>query len=206
MGQFPLPLKWPVGDSDTDFLVSTANEAAFDHLRRWAVWPVMATLLTGPRKSGKSLLGRLFVRRTGGRLFDDAEEHDEETLFHAWNDAQERRKPLLLVASGQPTEWPVQLPDLRSRLAATPHVAIQEPDDRLIGDLVIKLLADRGIAPPPELASYLVPRIERSYVAIQQVVDLLDQAVLSNHRRMTLPLARKALAEAGVIKRAGSEI
>jgi len=205
MGQFPLPLKWPVGDSDTDFLVSTANEAAFDHLRRWAVWPVMATLLTGPRKSGKSLLGRLFVRRTGGRLFDDAEEHDEETLFHAWNDAQERRKPLLLVASGQPTEWPVQLPDLRSRLAATPHVAIQEPDDRLIGDLVIKLLADRGIAPPPELASYLVPRIERSYVAIQQVVDLLDQAVLSNHRRMTLPLARKALAEAGVIKRAGSE-
>lgn len=205
MGQFPLPLKWPVGDSDTDFLVSTANEAAFDHLRRWAVWPVMATLLTGPRKSGKSLLGRLFVRRTGGRLFDDAEEHDEETLFHAWNDAQERRKPLLLVASRQPTEWPVQLPDLRSRLAATPHVAIQEPDDRLIGDLVIKLLADRGIAPPPELASYLVPRIERSYVAIQQVVDLLDQAVLSNHRRMTLPLARKALAEAGVIKRAGSE-
>ena len=49
----------------------------------------MATLLTGPRKSGRSLLGRIFVRKTGGRLFDNAEEHDEEALFHAWNEAQE---------------------------------------------------------------------------------------------------------------------
>ena len=58
----------------------------------------MATLVTGPRKSGRSLLGRIFVRKTGGRLFDNAEDHDEEALFHAWNDAQARRRPLLIVA------------------------------------------------------------------------------------------------------------
>ena len=65
----------------------------------------MATLLTGPRKSGRSLLGRIFVRKTGGRLFDDAEEHDEEALFHAWNDAQARRRPLLIVADAPPPRW-----------------------------------------------------------------------------------------------------
>ena len=206
MGQIALPLDWPVADRDEDFLISDANRAAFDHFRHWSLWPVMATLLTGPRKSGRSLLGRIFVRKTGGRLFDDAEDHDEEMLFHAWNEAQERRKPLLIVADVPPPEWKVRLPDLRSRLAATPHIAIARPDDALIGDLIVKLLGDRGVAAPPELAEYLIPRIERSYVAVQRVVDILDRAMLLQHRRMTVPMARRALAEAGVIRRAKGRV
>jgi hypothetical protein len=78
VNQIALPLDWPVADGDEDFLVSEANRAAFEHFKRWSLWPVMATVLTGPRKSGRSLLGRIFVRKTGGRLFDDAEDHDEE--------------------------------------------------------------------------------------------------------------------------------
>jgi hypothetical protein len=204
VNQIALPLDWPVADSDEDFLVSPANRAAFDHFRRWSLWPVMATLLTGPRKSGRSLLGRIFVRKTGGRLFDDAEEHDEEALFHAWNQAQAERKPLLIIAAAPPPAWEIRLPDLRSRLAATPHVEIEQPDDALLGDLVVKLLGDRGVAAPPEVADYLVARVERSYVAVQQVVDVLDRTMLLHHRRMTVPMARKALTEAGMIKRARS--
>jgi hypothetical protein len=204
--QIALPLNWPVATSESDFLISDANRNAFDHLRRWSLWPVMATVLTGPRKSGRSLLGHIFSRRTGGRLFDDAEHHDEEELFHAWNDAHERRRPLLIIASAAPPVWQIALPDLRSRLAATPSVGIADPDDRLIGDLVTKLLADRGIAAPPDLAEFLVPRIERSYVAIQQVVDVLDRIMLSNRRRMTVAMARNALVEAGILKRARNQV
>ena len=202
MNQIALPLDWPVAEKDEDFLVSDANRAAFDHFKRWSLWPVMATILTGPRKSGRSLLGRIFVRKTGGRLFDDAEDHDEETLFHAWNEAQEKRRPLLLIADAPPPVWQVKLPDLRSRLAATSHVRIEQPDDRLLGDLVLKLLGDRGVAAPPELPEFLVPRIERSYVAVQQVVDVLDRAMLSHRRRMTVPMARRALVDAGLVRRA----
>lgn len=202
MNQIALPLNWPVADRDEDFLISDANRPVFEHLKRWSMWPVAATLLTGPRKSGRSLLGHIFVRKTGGRLFDNVEEHDEETIFHAWNDAQEKRRPLLIIADLPPPAWHIELPDLRSRIAATPHVAIDQPDDVLLGNLVVKLLGDRGIATPPDLPEYLVPRIERSYVAVQQVVDILDWAVLSHHRRMTVPMARSALIEAGMIKRA----
>jgi chromosomal replication initiation ATPase DnaA len=191
-----------VADKEEDFLLADANRVAFDHLTRWSLWPVMATLVTGPRKSGRSLLGRIFVRKTGGRLFDDAEDHDEEALFHAWNDAQARRKPLLIVADRPPPQWKVALPDLRSRLAATPHVEIGPPDDALIGQLIIKLLGDRGIAAPLELADFLVPRIERDYVSVMRIVDILDRVMLSHHRRMTVPLARRALDEAGLIGRA----
>lgn len=204
MGQIALPLDWPVADADEDFLLSESNREAFEHLKRWSTWPVMASLLTGPRKSGRSLVGRIFVRKTGGRLFDDAEAHEEEALFHAWNQAQESRKPLLIVASAPPPAWRIGLPDLRSRLAATPQVAIAEPDDRLIGDLIVKLLGDRGVAVPPDVPAFLVPRIERSYVAVQRVVEALDRAALSHHRRMTVAMAKRALTESGIMKRARS--
>jgi len=202
MAQIALPLDWPVADREEDFLLSDANRMAFEHLRRWSTWPVMATVLTGPRKSGRSLLGRIFVRKTDGRLFDNAESRDEEELFHAWNDAQARRKPLIIIADAPPPAWEVKLPDLRSRLAATPHAELCAPDDLLIADLIVKLLADRGIAVPPELPDFLVPRIERSYVAVLSVVDVLDEALLSHHRRITVPLAKRALDDAGMIGRA----
>jgi hypothetical protein len=205
LAQIALPLAWPVADAEEDFLISDSNRAAFDHLKRWSVWPVMASLLTGPRKSGRSLLGRIFVRKTGGRLFDNVEEHDEEALFHAWNQAQETRKPLLLIADAPPPVWRIALPDLRSRLAATPQITIGPPDDRVIGDLIVKLLGDRGIALPPELPAFLVPRIERSYVAVQQVVEALDRAALSHHRRMTVAMAKRALGESGMMKRARAQ-
>ncbi len=205
MSQIALPLDWPVADSDEDFLVSSANRAAFDHFKRWSLWPVMATLLTGPRKSGRSLLGRIVARKTSGRLFDNAEEHDEEALFHAWNDAQERRRPLIIIADAPPPAWTVKLPDLHSRLAATPHVHIEHPDDALIGSLIAALLGQRGIVTPPDVTEFLVPRLERSYVAILQAVEALDRAMLSRHRRMTVPLAKDALAEAGLIRRARNQ-
>ncbi|MEA3017646.1 MAG: hypothetical protein QOI38_2368 [Sphingomonadales bacterium] len=202
MDQIALPLHWPVADRDEDFLISEANRAAFDHFQRWSLWPVMATLLTGPRKSGRSLLGRIFVRKTGGRLFDDAEEHREEDLFHAWNEAQASRKPLLIVAAAPPPRWEVKLADLRSRLAATPQIAIAPPDDALLAALILKLLGDRGIAAPPEIADFLVPRIERSYVGVLRVIDALDRAVLAHHKRLTVPVAKRALVEARLIRRA----
>jgi hypothetical protein len=202
VNQIALPFHWPVADKDEDFLISDANRDAFDHFKRWSLWPVMATLLTGPRKSGRSLLGRIFVRKTGGRLFDDAEDHEEEDLFHAWNEAQAARRPLLIVADAPPPRWNVTLPDLRSRLAATPQIAIAPPDDLLLGALILKLLGDRGVAAPPELADFLVPRIERSYVGVLKVVDTLDRAVLSHHKRLTVPVAKRALIDARLIRRA----
>src|SRR3546814_2824706 len=114
--------------------------------------------------------------RTDTLLPDTALFRSEETLFHAWNEAQERRKPLLIIADEPLPAWRVALPDLRSRLTATPQIRIEEPDDALLGDLIVKLLGDRGVAAPPELAKYLIPRIERSYVAVQRVVESLDRS------------------------------
>jgi hypothetical protein len=62
------------------FIVSDANREAFEHFRTWSMWPVKATILTGPRRSGRRCWRGLSVARVGGTLFDRAERHDEEEL------------------------------------------------------------------------------------------------------------------------------
>lgn len=199
MSQIALPLDWPESERDDEFILSDANAAVARHLEHWALWPVPVTILTGPRKSGRSLLGRLFAHKTGGRLFDDAWKCDEEALFHAWNSAMASRRPLLIVADEAPPAWRVELPDLASRLTATPRVAILPPDDVLLRALLERGLARRGLVAAPQLVTWLSSRIERSYVGIIAAVDALDRAALSRQHRLTIPLAREALLQASVI-------
>ncbi|PTQ10162.1 chromosomal replication initiator DnaA [Sphingomonas oleivorans] len=199
MSQFALPFDWPAAEDERDYIVSDANRPIVRHLDHWALWPVMATLLTGPRKSGRSLIARIFTAKAGGEMIDNAERAEEEEIFHAWNRAQSARRPLLIIADAPPPEWEVKLPDLRSRLAATPHIAVAAPDDALIGALIEKLLLARGLAPPPDLVRYLVPRIERSYLGVHRAVDALDALALQRRQGLTVPLARRALAATGVI-------
>ena len=193
MSQIALPLDWPAGDTEQDYLVSDANQALIRHFEHWSLWPVMATILTGPRKSGRSLLGRIFAAKTGGELIDNAEHADEEEIFHAWNRAQANHRPLILIVDAPPPTWEVRLSDLGSRLAATPVVRIEEPDDELVGQLIEKLCHVRGLAAPPELIRYLVPRIERSYFGVHRAIDALDELAYAQRQRLTVPLARRAL-------------
>jgi hypothetical protein len=199
MGQLALPLAWDPGSQAGDYLVSEANRPLLRHLDHWSLWPVMATMLVGPRKSGRSLLARGYAARSGGEIVDDAERADEEALFHAWNRAQARRRPLLIVADAPPPAWQVRLPDLRSRLHATPVLRLAEPDEALVGRLIEKLFLDRGLAAPPELVRYLVPRIERSYWGVHRTVEALDELAYRHRQRLTVPLARRALIAIGVI-------
>jgi Bacterial dnaA protein len=201
MAQFGLPFDWPTKDDGADFIVTSANEMAVRHLDAWGNWPVRSTLLVGPRKSGKSLLGRIFIARSGGRLIDDAEARSEEELFHAWNEAQESRFPLLLISSNAPSEWSIALPDLRSRLHATPTVQIQMPDIDLMSALLVKALAKRGLVLMPDIANFAAAQIERSYIAVMRAADALDEASLSQKRAITHGLVKNALAQAGLVDR-----
>lgn len=199
MSQIALPLDWPSPGEERDFVVTDGNRLIAHHLTHWALWPVMATLLVGPRKSGRSLVGRIFAARTAGELVDDAPDQPEEALFHAWNRAQERRVPLLIIAHAPPPAWQVVLPDLQSRLAATPVITMPPPDEELAAALLEKLLLRRGLAAPMELIRYLVPRLERTHLAIHRTVDALDGLALERRQRLTIPLARRALTESGVL-------
>ncbi len=197
--QIALPLDWPQTDGDARFIVSNANRDAFDHFRQWSLWPVKATLLTGPRRSGRTLLGRSFVERVGGRLFDQAEDCEEEELFHAWNAAQESGRPLVMIASRVPPEWEVALPDLKTRMAVTPVAHILEPDDSLFQQLIDLHFADRGLHIPREALRFMAERIQRDYWTAERAVEAVDRYAIAERARLSLPTIRRALEEARLI-------
>lgn len=195
--QIALPLDWPQSADDRRFILSAANQDAFEHFRRWSMWPVKSTILSGPRRSGRSLLARGFVARVGGRLFDDAERHDEEALFHAWNLAQETGKPLVMVTGDE--AWEVTLPDLRTRLAVTPVARILQPDDALFSSLIELLFADRGLHIPGDALRFIARRVHRDYLTAEQVVEAVDRFAIAERARLSLPTVRRALIAAGLI-------
>ena len=197
--QIALPLDWPQSGDAERFILGDANRAAYDHFRLWSLWPVKATILTGPRRSGRSLLARNFVARVHGRLFDDAHDHDEEALFHAWNAAQDSGRPLVIVTDEAPPAWTVRLPDLRTRLAITPVTRIEQPDDALFADLIQLYFADRGLHLPAEALRYVTTRVERSYWSAERIVEAVDRFAIAERARLTIPVIRRALDQAGLI-------
>ncbi|MGK6355229.1 chromosomal replication initiator DnaA [Sphingomonas sp. DT-207] len=195
MSQLRLPLGLPEA-SETEFLVSDSNARAVRQLEHWATWPVMAALLVGPRKSGRSLLARIFAAKSGGTIIDDAERVREPDIFHAWNRAQQERHPLLIVADAPPPQWDVRLPDLRSRLAASPLLEILPPDDALIPQLIERAFAKHLLHAKPDVIAWIAKRIERSHVAILRVADALEPDAGA---RLSIPVVRSTLAAAGLI-------
>jgi predicted AAA+ superfamily ATPase len=197
--QIALPLDWPQSDGDARFIVSDANREAFEHFGRFSMWPVRATILTGPRRSGRTLLARTFVERVGGRLFDEAERRDEEELFHAWNQAQDTGRPLIMVADEVPPAWSPMLPDLKTRLAVTPVVRISHPDDSLFSALIQLHFADRGLHVPADALRFMSERLHRDYWTAERAVEAVDRFAIAERARLSLPTIRRALAEARMI-------
>ena len=105
----------------------------------------------------------------------------------------------MIVADAPPPEWAIKLPDLRSRLTASPMVRIGDPDEALMRAIFERQFLRRGIDARADVIQWLVVRVERTHVALLRAVDLLDQAVLARHKRLSIPLARATLEDAGLI-------
>ncbi|MBS8229000.1 chromosomal replication initiator DnaA, partial [Vannielia litorea] len=119
----------------------------------------------------------------------------EEPLFHLLNRAAAAPARLLLTAR-EPLP-PRALPDLETRLQATPRARLSEPDDALLTALLVKHFSDRQLAPPPKLIDFLLPRIERSAAAIRRTVSALDRHQLATGRKLGTKLARDVLDNDG---------
>jgi len=197
--QIALPLDWPQSRGESRLIVSEANREAFDHFRKWSLWPVRATLLAGPRRSGRSLLARSFVERVGGRLIDRADQADEEELFHAWNAAQESGRPLVMIVDRVPPDWVIELPDLKTRIAVTPVAMIAEPDDRLFRALIELHFADRGLHVPREALRFMAERLHRDYWTAERAVEAVDRHAIAERARLSVPTVRRALIDSGMI-------
>lgn len=190
MSQIALPLD--SGEAaPSRIVVGAGNQNAVDALGQPQDWPFRTAVLLGPPRSGKSLLARWFAAQGVGEAIDGAQTWDETKLFHRWNRAQEDGRPLLLVVDGE--AWDIALPDLASRLGGSLQLAITAPDDAMVAELIAAHAEQRRLALADGAAQYLVPRLTRSYAAIERLVAEIDRISLERKAPATLSVWRDAL-------------
>jgi chromosomal replication initiation ATPase DnaA len=199
-----------------NFLEGPTNAAGLALIDSWPDWPNRIMLLVGPEGSGKSHLAAIWAEEAGARstsahALTSAEvpvalatgalavedlkssDFDERALFHLLNLAREDAASVLITARVPPSALQIELRDLRSRLRAVPTVSLLPPDDRLFRALIVKFCADRQLTVDETVVSYLATRIERSYAAVRQAVELLDTEALRLGRPVTRALAAELL-------------
>ena len=216
--QLVLPLEARSASDRSDFIVSGCNRPAVETIDLWPRWPASAMALTGSPASGKSHLAGIWAGQVGElmhvfsadlkgaaealaaaprHMLLEANQppHDETALFHLLNLTAQTGKNMLIVARNAPATWPINLPDLSSRLAAVPVVEIGAPDDDLFVGVMQKHFRDRQVDVDEGVFEFLLTRTERSFGAISRMVQQLDHLALSRHASITRHFAARALRD-----------
>lgn len=219
--QIPLDLPSTAAMGRDDFLEAAPNALALAAVQNPTGLPAGIMVLIGPEGSGKTHLAHVWAQFQGARwqppgalpqdlpmflatpdlltvVIDDADSvvgtDGEEALFHLVNHLRNRGQ-LLLTARRPVRDWGLTLPDLISRLTAAAHVSLAEPDEALLGAVLVKLFNDRQLRVQPALIDYLLTRMERSLAAAGDIVARLDARALKLGRPITRALAQEVMAE-----------
>jgi len=115
----------------------------------------------------------------------------EEALFHLYNRMQ--GTTLLLSAKLSPKSIPINLPDLKSRLAwgTTYKLESLSDHDKLCA---LQLRAKgRGLSIPTTVGQFLLHRCARDMRKLFFTLELLDKESLAKKRKITIPFVKEVL-------------
>lgn len=203
-----------------DFMIGESNQSAVNWIDRWPNWPGPALILNGPAASGKTHLAAVWRNRAGASLIRPemlislsadqiaaagntilldgmdpwiGTREAEEPLFHLYNMFKEEGRTMLLTSRAAPSHLNFAIPDLASRLRAAPCANIMLPNETLLQNIIVKMFSDRQLAISEEVLNYILPRMERSFVAARNIVEKADSMALSKKRPISIPLMRDVL-------------
>lgn len=118
----------------------------------------------------------------------------EEALFHLYNRVRDNEQTTLIITSNcSPTQSPICLADLRSRLSWGLVFQLNELDDyNKINTL--KLHAHkRGFELPTSVGQFLLNRCARNMHDLHTLLNRLDNASLIAQRKITIPFVKDIL-------------
>ena len=117
----------------------------------------------------------------------------ERELFHLYNRVREQDGRLIMSGSHSPAAIGIDLPDLRTRLAAGLVLQLRGLDDQGKAAALRLQARQRGMEMPEEVAGYLLRRSPRDMTALFALLDILDQASLAAQRKLTIPFVKEVL-------------
>ncbi|NOX94696.1 MAG: hypothetical protein GXP04_06240 [Alphaproteobacteria bacterium] len=204
-----LPGAVPRYDRDS-FLISDANETAWNCMQAWEQSDDPAMIICGPPGSGKTHLAHITTENTGGVfadevdlgvvsagprviVFDNLPQQNARGFLTTIEERIDAGARLVLVGAGHPGEWSLGLKDLQTRLEAMPWAILGEPDEALIRVVIAKGFRDRQLVVSEEVIEFASLRLSRTFAAAAEFIARADEAAMAEKRKLTIPLAQKVI-------------
>ena len=117
----------------------------------------------------------------------------EQRLFGLVNQTVDHGASLLMAARRSAASVPVKLPDLQSRLRGAVSFPLQPLDDDEQTEALRRRARSQGYELPEDAVRYMQRHVVRGLGQLCRVLDRLEQASLSQQRRITVPFVREVL-------------
>ncbi len=117
----------------------------------------------------------------------------EQAIFHLYNRSRETQSPLLMTAGYSPLGSPIQLADLKSRLAWDHVFHLLPLDDNEALIALKKRAHSRGFELPADVADFLLRRVARDMHNLFAILEQLDKASLIAKKKLTIPFLKDLL-------------
>jgi chromosomal replication initiation ATPase DnaA len=216
--QLGFPFTENVRYNPQDFLVTHSNQLAYDWIQQWPKWPSHALIIWGTNGCGKTHLAHVWEKKVHDQALgthwmqpetletfpseqvvileniDASIDQFSTQVFHLYNMLKENKGFLLCTANTPPAQWNIKLADLSSRLLSIPSIQIMSPDDDLLRGILHKRLSDLQIHTSPQVIEYIIKNTERSFEALQNVVNQLSLYLQNFGGNVSIPLIKKILA------------
>ena len=117
----------------------------------------------------------------------------EKCLFNLFNQFKLTGNQLILSAKVVPSRLNILLPDLLSRIQSGLLLHLHALSDEQKEDLLQVISIQKGLFLEDGVSAYILKRSGRNLIDLLNVLDELDQASLSEKRKITIPFTKKIL-------------
>ena len=195
-------------DNYLNFYINKTNEDAYNGVLSSENFNIF---LSGPKKSGKSFLSKLWSKKYKALMYDNNLElilnhsnniiidqkkihNHEENIFHILNHCNLNNLRVLFISELKINEINIKLKDLNSRLKIFTEYIINKPDDDMLLNILTKLLIEKQfVINSHEIFNFIIKRANRSYEEIYKIANKLDLLSLEKKRQLTIPLIKEIL-------------
>ena len=200
---------------EEDFYVSENNFEAYKLIESWPKWSSRFINIFGPSGCGKTHLSKIFNKKINSFFIDASDLNNknlsairvkecliidgyqnnvEEKLFYSILNQSYLSNQYIIINSLKPIQsYEITLNDLRSRFDSFVKFGINLPTDELIKVIITKSFSDKQVKIESKLLEYIIKNIDRSYEAIFDLINKLDDFSLSSGRSININLIKKAL-------------
>jgi len=200
---------------EEDFYVSENNFEAYKLIESWPNWPSKFVNIFGPSGCGKTHLANIFNKKISSffikasdldnktlsdikikecLIVDEYNNNIEEKLFYSVLNQSSLSNQYIIINSSKPIQsFELKLNDLKSRFSSFVNIGIDLPTDELIKVIISKNFSDKQVKIETKLLEYIIKNIDRSYEAVFDLINKLDDFSLSTGKSININLIKKAL-------------